>query len=707
MVTVFNLCCAIRSGGLVIDQGYLMSSIEFDFELFRHELLLEAEAAEVLQATAFFDLYADAAIDNGDVEHIEHCPAIFEGTPRYRIDGYSLNIEQGELCLAVCDFRSGNELAPLNAAEAESSFKLADRFYANSCNEKFINNLEDSSPTFQAAYLIFTNRAVIKRVRIVLLTNARMAIRKKLNTMREENGVRFSYSILDFERYASIQNSRNGSEPIELDFEEHGLQPLPCLKASSETDDYASYLVVMPGTVLAEIYGLFGARLLEANVRTFLQAKTKVNSGIINTLKDEPANFFAFNNGLTATASDIELGKLNGDNVIRKIRNLQIVNGGQTTASILYARDKGKADLARAYVQMKLSVVSPDAIEELVPLISRFANTQNKISEADFFSSHPFHVHLEKISRRVSAPPREGSLAASKWFYERARGQYKDEQAYMTPAARTKFQIEYPRDQLVVKTDLAKSEMSFLQKPHLVSRAAQKCFLDFAGYIDGLWDKDATNFGDGYFRDAMMRLMIFRWTDKMIASSEWYKNNRAHKSQTVTYTLAVLASLLKKAELNLDYKAFWPRQSLPEPLSEFLTELAPLVAGILNDAPSTTRNIAEYCKTQACWSRVEGSFTYDIGSVLGSCAVSGNEAKDQKRDDRKVRKIDTGIDAQMRVMELASRWPAIREFGIAKRLLTGTEAGVLQKAQGGLLSDKQSKVALGALDKLIDNGFKL
>ena len=678
-----------------------------DFEIFCNELLLEAEAAGVLQATAFFQLYSEAAIDNGDVEHIEHCPAIFEGTPRYRIDGYSLNIEQGELCLAICDFRGGTDLSPLNAAEAEASFKMADTFFTNALNQNFINSLEDSSPTFQAAYLIFANQHAIKRVRIVLLTNSRMAIRKKLVTMREENGTRFSYSILDFQRYASIQNSRNGSEPIELDFEEHGLDPLPCLKASSDTDEYASYLVVLPGRTLAEIYGLFGARLLEANVRTFLQAKTKVNKGIILTLKDEPENFFAFNNGLTATASDIQIGQSGGNSVITKIRNLQIVNGGQTTASILYARDKDKANLGGVYVQMKLSVVTPDATAELVPRISRYANTQNKISEADFFSSHPFHVHMEKISRRVSAPPREGSLAASKWFYERARGQYKDEQAYMSAAVRAKFQIEYPREQLLIKTDLAKYEMSFLQKPHIVSRAAQKCFLEFATYIDGLWDKEASNFGDGYFRDAMVRAMIFRWTDKMIASSDWYKNNRAHKSQTVTYTLSVLAHLLKKAELDLDYKTIWSRQNLPAQLTTFLTSLAPLVADILNDAPGSTKNIAEYCKIQACWARVQGAFEYNIEDELGNCTVSVTEAKLQKRDDRNVRKIDSGIDAQMRVIEIGAKWAFFREFGLAKKLLTGTEAGILQSAQRGLLTEKQSKIALAALEKLVENGLRL
>ena len=252
---------------------------------------------------------------------------------------------------------------------------------------------------------------------------------------------------------------------------------MPCLHASSGTDDYASYLVVLPGQTLSEIYGLYGARLLEANVRTFLQARTKVNKGIINTLKDAPHNFFAFNNGLTATASETTISSNNKGTFIESVKNLQIVNGGQTTASILYAKDKEKADLANVYVQMKLSVVKPEAIEEIVPLISRYANTQNRISEADFFSSHPFHLHLEKLSRRISAPPKEGSLAGSKWFYERARGQYKDEQAYMTPGARKRFLAEYPRDQMLVKTDFAKYEMTFEGMPHIVSRGAQKCFI--------------------------------------------------------------------------------------------------------------------------------------------------------------------------------------------------------------------------------------
>lgn len=682
--------------------------LALEFDAFRNDLLFESEVAEVLQGAAFFDLFALAAIENGDLEHLEYCPAIFEGTPKFRIDGYSLNPEQGELSLAICDFRSTDELAGLNASEAEAAFRQVDRFFERACDEKFINNLEDSSPTFQAAYLIYSNKAAIKRVRISLFTNARTAIRKKMNTMREENGVRFSYSILDFERYVAIQNARSGSEPIELDLQEHDLPLLKCLKASSENDTYSSYLVVMPGTVLGEIYGLFGARLLEANVRTFLQARTKVNKGIIRTLKEEPENFFAFNNGLTATASAIEIENTPDGQMISKIRNLQIVNGGQTTASILYARDKEKADLSKVFVQIKLSVVENEYVEELVPLISRFANTQNRISEADFFSSHPFHLHIEKISRRLSAPPAEGSLAATKWFYERARGQYKDEQAYMSAAKRKRFQTEYPRHQMLVKTDFAKYEMSFMQKPDMVSRGAQKCFLEFAKFIDRDWEPEAKAYGDGYFRNAMMRAMIFRWTDKMIMSSQWYKDNRAHKAQIVTYTLAVLAALLEAKNIDLDYRKIWTRQALPDSLAGFLTDLAPRVAKVIQDPPSTTRNVAEYCKTQACWSRLKKEFDYSLDELLTDCTVSTKEAKGTRREDRKVRKIDSGIDAQMKVMEIGARWSEIASFGLENRLFTPLEMNVIRvMILKGMLSDKQATVALGALEKATEVGFRL
>jgi AIPR protein len=193
-----------------------------------------------------------------------------------------------------------------------------------------------------------------------------------------------------------------------------------------------AYLSVVPAVQLAAIYDRWGSRLLEQNVRSFLQARGNVNRGIRNTLEREPEMFFAYNNGITATAEAIESETTEQGLVITNIHNLQIVNGGQTTASIHLA-SRQKVDLFRVFIQMKLSIVGPDLAEKIVPKISQYANSQNRVNAADFFANHPFHVRMEEFSRRLYAPSPEGNFRESKWFYERARGSYQDETAKSYP----------------------------------------------------------------------------------------------------------------------------------------------------------------------------------------------------------------------------------------------------------------------------------
>ena len=274
---------------------------------------------------------------------------------------------------------------------------------------------------------------------------------------------------------------------------------------------------------------------------------------------------------------------------------------GQTTASILYARDKEKVNLDSVFVQMKLSVVDEEIRTELIPKISEYSNSQNKVSAADFFATHPFHVQIERMSRRISTPMQEGALISTKWFYERARGQYRDAQAYQSTAQRRKFTTEYPKNQLLVKTDLAKYELTFRQQPHIVCLGAQKCFMEFAKAVDKDWTPEALHFGDGYFRDAMARALIFRWTDRMIAGSEWYLADRAYKSQTVAYTLSYLSYVLSSRSESLDYRRIWNKQELPDSLKQYIESIAVLVAQYIREEPNC-RNAAEYCKKQLCWS---------------------------------------------------------------------------------------------------------
>ena len=211
--------------------------------------------------------------------------------------------------------------------------------------------------------------------------------------------------------------------------------------------------MVLPGETLAEIYDRWVTRLLEQNVRVFLQTRGKVNQGIRTTLEHNPTMFFAYNNGLSATAEDVELRHREGIVEISALKNLQIVNGGQTTASIHSAYRK-KLDFSDVFVQVKLSIVEPADVAEVVPLISEFANTQNRVSAADFFSNHPFHVRIEQISRRILAPSADGRFTQSKSFYERARGQYEEARSSKTTSEQKRFDIEFPKRQRLPKQTL-------------------------------------------------------------------------------------------------------------------------------------------------------------------------------------------------------------------------------------------------------------
>ena len=564
---------------------------------------------------------------------------------------------------------------------------------------------------FQVAHLIHANADFINRVRFIVFSNARLVARKRQVQTKNTGGRTLNFSVLDFSRYADIIESRTGSEPIDIDIGELNGRAIPCIRAFSGGDEYESYLIALPGTLVAEMYSRYGGRLLEQNVRTFLQARTKVNRGIINTINSRPDMFFAYNNGLTATASGIRTAPLpEGGLGLAGVSNLQIVNGGQTTASILYARDRNNSDLSAVYVQMKLSVIKPEMVEEVVPRISRFANTQNRISEADFFASHPFHLEMEKISRRLTAPPKEGVLHGSRWFYERARGQYKDEQAYMPEGERKRFQLQHPKDQVVLKTDVSKYELTFECRPYLVSQGAQKAFLAFADEISDRWERDAKLLGEGYFKDLVSKAIVFRWTDRMIGSSGWYRSDRGYKAQIATYTVAwVVNQVRSERDSEIDLRQVWARQSVPEALAQVLADAGPLVAAVIKDAPESVRNISEYAKRQACWTAVQNEMAMRLPTNIESCLIDRGETKLIRKDDRAVKKIDDEIELDVLLLKLAPHMQEIRDAANRNSLLSPTGDRAMNKLSSGRLNltKSEKKVMREMLAKLDDVGVEL
>ena len=251
--------------------------------------------------------------------------------------------------------------------------------------------MDESDLGFSLARDVNTFSDKIRKTKFLLLSTSLLSKRIEQIPENDIDGIPCQYDIWDLGRIQRIEESGKAREDIVVDFTKMYDSGLPCLPASAGSEVYESYLLVMPGKLIAELYDDYGERLLEQNVRTFLQFRGKVNKGMRNTIQNEPEMFFAYNNGITATAEEVIS---ESQRSILRIRNLQIVNGGQTTAALFNSRHNSKLDISDVYVQVKLTVIPPDETENIVPRISEYANTQNKVSAADFFSNHPFHSGL-------------------------------------------------------------------------------------------------------------------------------------------------------------------------------------------------------------------------------------------------------------------------------------------------------------------------
>ena len=321
----------------------------------------------------------------------------------------------------------------------------------------------------------------------------------------------------------------------------------------------------------------------------------KVNQGIRRTILNEPDRFLAYNNGISATASAAKLTSMpEGGLGIQSLDNLQIVNGGQTTASLYHAAVKDRANIDHVQVQMKLTVVEPDRLDEIVPLISRYANSQNTVNEADFSANSPFHVEIEKLSRAIWAPAVDGTQRQTRWFYERARGQYQDALSRAgTPARQRQFKEIHPPAQRFTKTDLAKFEMAWDCLPDLVSLGAQKCFREFT---IRLTDRAEQSIDHTYFTNLIAKAILFRRTEKLVSSlaSGRIPGQRCR--------LCCRPSQ-RAQQRRLDLVAIWRNQRLSADLEAAILDLAPRVHSILLEAPGNG-NVTEWAKKQACWERV-------------------------------------------------------------------------------------------------------
>ena len=619
--------------------------LEDDFyEQFLLEISNESIDSGSTPQEVFFNRVTDLLIEEGDIKDAIYAPFLRTGL---QFNGYGGNPleDNRKLTIFLSEFTQSEELEGLYSKDLDALLKRGTNFISKITSREFLQ-IEESNPVFSAIQTLSVKMDLLSQIRIIILTNKLIKIRSDSIKAPMIGEIKAQIGICDYERIKQLESGIEEKPEIIIDLEE-SQNSLPVLTAHSSESSYESYLTVLPGDLIAELFDKWGNRLLEKNVRVFLQATTKINRGIRDTIQDKPSMFFAYNNGLTATADDVKLKTLpNGARTITKINNLQIVNGGQTVSSI-YAASKfinkfSKADLRKVYVQMKLSKVpkeSEDA-DSFVSDVSRFANTQNKVNLSDFSSNHSFHVQIENLSKKISAPPAPNSLRSSHWFYERSRGQYKSAKSRNKTQAQKKiFDKEFPSKQKIDKVQLALYQNLWDCKILEVMRGKNNAsYLSFFDGIEEEWSNKSYQFNERYFKELVAKAIIYKTLDRETKKERFTD----FKSTVVAFTIGLLALNFKDSKSKrFNFMKVWSEQSLTQ---DFIDELLGVAKNInyliMNPPVGMNRDVREYARKPECWQNIQKA-NIQWSSKLENYLISASEYnKLEKVEREKTAKIE-------------------------------------------------------------------
>ena len=690
-----------------------------DAQEFRKDFLenVKAEAAATGEGScaAFVGAMAQYLIEAEVLP--DFTPSFYTSTTstrkRYRVDGYVLDEFDYTMNLIIADY-DGAEKRTMGKAASSTNFQRLCVFVDQALNTRLYKEIEMSTPCADLIDLLRLEKERIRKYRLLIFTDADVSDTLKNLDNLDIGGIPAECQIWDIERLFRVCCSDLGRQNIEIDFREYIPEGIPCLEASSaSTAEYNSYLCIIPGKVLADIYDKYGSQLLEGNVRSFLSTKVAVNKKIRETILKCPSMFFAYNNGVSATAMDVEIERsANGTHIV-SARDFQIINGGQTTASLSNTRHKDKADLKGIYVQMKLTEIDEsdmDRSTELVRNISRSSNSQNKVTDADFFSTHPFHIRMEQHSRRIFAPAEAGAQYETKWFYERAKGQFLQAQMRLTPAKKRQFLLQNPKSKVITKTDLAKVRNTWNEMPHIVSKGAQTNFMKFAELIDEAWTSNDAQFNERYFTETVALVILFKHLEALIPKLPWYE--QGYRANIVTYSLALLHTLIRKQfkDMDLDLQTIWLRQSVPDIITNVLEQISEQVFYKITDPNRPTINVTQWCKRDGCWNSVQ-EIELSLPSEISNILIGKDEVKTAEKEAKKDQKMLSETDAQIKVLEhSAEQWKNLSKFVIQKRMASPDENAALKYAcqiPNKMPSGYQSQRLLALLDRALSEGFKL
>lgn len=694
----------------------------FRDEIFQDVALLAAQM-QTFQREAFATLILEKFVDNEDIPSYEHCfysHTNSKGT--IEVDAYSIDDTDGSISLFLFDLNQ-QDVQTINTSSAMNTFRRLERFIENALNKQL--TIDISNPAYELADVIYRRyhdkeltdvEMVTQKYKLFYLSTNPASERFKYTIDKGEiAGKIIEYNIWDINRLESNWNNTT-PEFIEIDLTKFTPNGIPCLLANEVQESYKSFLCIIPGHILADLYLEYGSKLLEGNVRSYLSATRKVNRGIRNTAINEADKFFVYNNGISATASTVVINNDTNGLRITHITNLQIVNGAQTTATLAEVRrntTEHQRRLSNVYVQMKLTEVDSHQAEDLIPSISRYSNSQNAVSEADFFANHPYHLEIEKLSRRILAPATSGAQYETHWYYERLRAQYtNDVNRSRTKRDRDLFTRRNPKIQLITKTDLTKVFGCWWLIPHMVSRGAQTNFQFIAPKLIELWNTDRNAINEWYFQNLVAMSIIYRSTQAIVSEQSWYEGG--YRANIVAYTLSKLIHHVKTKHPNfgLNLLSVWRTQQVSDLLSQQIAIIAKTAFDVITNPPNRAYNITQWAKRDVCWSQLEKAEITEVVDFT-SLLMSLEEIKKLSASKRGDQKLVNSVTATTDLIKLREQYPdlflRVRDFLKNERItISPQQASSLTRANNSsaIPTDKQATDCMKLFQIAISHGFQ-
>jgi hypothetical protein len=544
-----------------------------------------------------------------------------------RIDGYLVN-ESGERLQVFIinedsiDLSSSAESLQISQKSYyEKHFNRALNFVKKAIKKQLENLVQDSSPARPIISFLGSSEAMdqIDVVEIFLISaTATVETRSETPSPKrlefEDDSFKVSFSqkklrhekelivvkrLVDLNFLYNVVVSQGNREVLKIDFTNAPFNyRINCIQAADE-ENFESYLCVLPGQLLAELYKKYSSRMLEKNVRSFLQLKG-VNKGMQDTISKTPEKFIAYNNGLTITATGKELVKEHGATYLKSLTDFQIVNGGQTTATIYFSK-KGGLDVGKISVMAKVNVAknaTEEELDELISNISTFSNAQSRVSKVDLRSRSSQLVKLKSLSESVLTP------SSKKWFFERAKGEF-NTIIRKNPQQKSRINREYPKERRFTKEELAKYHTSWGEKPYLVKKGGEKVFRFFIEEITG---EDKRKIGGveidrAFYENLIAKIILFRTLEKIYGSGP--RAIGQIRSAVVPYSISVLHKYINGSKSGYQFDLFkiWKSEGLEDDLQDFFKSLMKQMNELIKKY-SASDDYGEYSKKDELWQRI-------------------------------------------------------------------------------------------------------